>query len=122
MSQIKAERSGASDAILLNTQGNVAEGTTANIFVLKDTRLMTPSLDQGCLPGTVRNAVLGLAPHLGLSVSECSVHPNTLMDADEIFFTSAIRLVRPIGAVDGKSIGSSSEVWKQIRQALARAG
>ena len=121
MACIDAAKQGAADAILLNTQGNVAEGTSANVFVLKGERLMTPSLDQGCLPGTVRSTVLGLAPQLGVQAVECVIGPESLMGADEVFFTSAIRLVRPIGSVDGAAVGPGGEVWKRIREALLRA-
>ena len=120
MACIEAEKQGAADAILLNTQGNVAEGTTANVFVLKGEQLTTPSPDQGCLPGTVRSAVLGLAPQLGLQAVECVIRPESLAAADEVFYTSAIRLVRPIGSVDGAIIGAGGEVWKRIREALLR--
>ena len=121
MACIEAEKQGAADAILLSTQGNVAEGTTANVFVLTGEQLMTPSLDQGCLPGTVRSTVLGLAPQLGVQAVECVVGPEMLAEADESFFTSAIRLVRPIGSVDGTTIPSGDEVWKRLREALLRA-
>jgi branched-chain amino acid aminotransferase len=121
MALAEAQRSGASDAILLNTQGNVAEGSTANVFIVNGGHLTTPSVDQGCLPGTVRSAVLGLAPHLGLEVSEGPVRPEVLNDADEVFFTSAIRLVRPIGVIDGRTVGSGDKVWRLIREALLRA-
>ena len=105
LARIEAEQAGADDAILLNTQGNIAEGTIGNIFLIGGNRLITPSLDQGVLPGTVRAALLTIASELGLSAVECPVTLQDIINADELFFTNAIQLVRPISAVDGNPIG-----------------
>lgn len=106
LARIEAEQGGVDDAILLNTRGNIVEGTIGNIFIIAGNRLITPSLDQGVLPGTVRAAVLALAPELGLDAIECPVTMQDLTNADELFFTNAIQLVRPISEVDGKEIGA----------------
>jgi branched-subunit amino acid aminotransferase/4-amino-4-deoxychorismate lyase len=121
MSVIEARNKGADDAVLLNTSGNAAEATTANLFAVSGRRLLTPSLDQGCLPGTVRAAVLDLAPGLGLDAVEACIHPNDLGAADELFLTSAIRLARPIVELDGNTIGDGTyDICARIRESLLR--
>lgn len=119
MAGIEAHARGADDAILLNTQGNVAEATTANVFLVTGSRLITPALDQGCLPGTIRTAVLDLAPQLGLEPSEGEITPEDLTNADELILTSAIKLARPIVELNGRTIGRGTHhTCSRIRTAL----
>ena len=96
LAKSQAARRGADDALLTNTQGNIAEATTANVFIVKDNRLITPDVNQCCLPGTVRAAVLEMAPALGLEPVESAVTIDMFNDADEVFLTSAIKLVRSV--------------------------
>ncbi len=120
MAMAEARRAGADDAILTNTQGMVAEGTTGNLFLVKGSTLVTPSLDQGPLPGTTRAALIELASSLGLTVEERAVAPKELVEADEVFFTSAVQLVRPISEMNGRRIGSgASRTCDVVRKALA---
>lgn len=119
LARVEAEKAGVDDAVLLNTQGNVAEGTIGNIFLISGRKLITPSLDQGVLPGTVRAALIALAPELGLDIAECPISPQDIINADELFFTNAIQLVRPIREVDGNPIGSGAyEISARIFEAL----
>jgi branched-chain amino acid aminotransferase len=121
MARMEAEAAGADDAVLLNTQGNVAEGSTANVFVVKGNQLVTPALGQGCLPGTVRAAVLEIAPALGLEVGEDVLCQDALFEADEVFFSSAIKLLRPILNLNSRKIGSGNhEVCERILKVLVR--
>ncbi|MDH7601560.1 MAG: aminotransferase class IV [Armatimonadota bacterium] len=118
----EAQEAGADDAILLNTQGNAAEATVGNIFLVFGSTLVTPSLDQGVLPGTVRGTVIELATSLGLEVVERAIRREELARADELFYTNAIQLVRSISAVDGRKIGGCEyPVAQTIREALAEA-
>ena len=104
----EAIAAGADDALLLNTQGNVAEGAAGNLFLVLGDRLITPGLDQGPLPGTVRAALIELAPRLGLEVIETAVRPGDLPLADELFLTNAIQLARPIVQFAGQPVGNGS--------------
>jgi len=115
----EARAAGADDAILLNTRGYVAEGTVGNLFLVSGRTLVTPSLDQGVLPGTVRAAVIELASGIGLEVAERAVRPEELARADEVLLTNAIGLVRSVCEVDGRPIGDGKyPVSKRIRRAL----
>lgn len=117
--RMEAERCGVDDAILLNTLGFVAEGTVANLFMVSRDMLVTPSLDQGILPGTVREELIELAPGWGYGVEERPILPEELLDADELFFTNAIALIRPITEMDGIPIGRESfDVSNRLLAAL----
>ncbi len=118
LARIEAEEAGADDAILLNSRGMVSDGTVGNIFLVKGDSLITPSLDQGPLPGTVRAAITELAPQLGLQVTEKAVHPDELSEAGEVFFTNAIQLVRPVRSVGGRVVRVGHAVAERVREAL----
>lgn len=119
VSLLEARARGADDAILLNNAGRVAEATTANVFIVSGTRLLTPPPEEGCLPGTVREAVLDVAPALGFEPVVAPLELTDVLSADELFLTSAIRLPRPVCSVDGTPIGMGQyEGCLRIRQAL----
>ncbi len=119
----EARRLGADDAILLNMKGSVAEATVGNLFLVIGSKLITPSLDQGVLPGTVRQAVLELAPRLGLEVVERPVECEELTQAEEVFYTNAIQLIRSVCEVDGVLVGSGEcRVARALRNALESSG
>jgi branched-chain amino acid aminotransferase len=91
---------GMEDALMLNTAGNVACTTIANIFLLKGKTLVTPSRDQGILTGVTRQTLLHFAAHLGLTAEERAVKPDELTRADAVFLTNSLRFIRPVTALD----------------------
>ncbi|QJP17409.1 class IV aminotransferase [Starkeya sp. ORNL1] len=119
----EAAEHGADDALILNTGGRVACTTIANVFVLKDGRLATPPLREGCLPGIVRALVLELAPALGLVVDETPLLPGDLREADAVFATNSVRFIRRVTTLDGITLPDRArDVLEQLRMALlARA-
>jgi branched-chain amino acid aminotransferase len=82
-----AETAQVHDALMLNTRGEVAETSTANIFWLRRDCLGTTPLDSAALPGITRANVLGLAQRLGLTTHETSIAPADLFSADAVFLT-----------------------------------
>lgn len=115
----EARSKGADDAVMLNTRGHVAEGTVGNIFLRFGDTLVTPSLDEGLVPGTVRAAIVEHAPELGLQVIEKEVTTDELTRADEAFFTNAIQLIRPIREINGTIFKDTpSPLVKQLKEAL----
>lgn len=120
LARTKAEDAGAEDAILLNTQGCLAEASTSNLFLVKGNRLFTPALDQGVLPGTSRAAVIALAPDLGYEVVETSILPGKLYWADELFLTNAIVLTRPIWKVNGIPVAGANRTAQLFREVLLK--
>jgi len=105
----EAHEQGADEALMLNTAGNIAEGSISNIFFVKDDQLFTPPLSDGVLPGTMRRCVLETASKLGMSVTEDSLGPEIIQTCDEAFLTNSLFRVRPIHELDGRLI--PSEVW-----------
>ena len=116
----EAKERGADDALLLNTQGNVACTTIANVFALKGTHLATPSLEDGVLAGTMRALAIERAVELGLVVEERSLMPADLATADLLFVTNSVRFLRPVSSLDGKSWpGSLPDAFVALRNAVA---
>ena len=101
----EAQARGAEEALLLNQGGEVAEGASTNVFVVRDGALITPVLEAGILAGITRELVLEIARALSLPVREDVLRPEDLMDADEAFLTSTTREVAPIRTVDGRPVG-----------------
>lgn len=85
-----ARRQGFEETIFLNTAGHLCEAATANLFVVKNGMLLTPSLASGCLPGIARQIVLELAAGQGIACEERQLGLTDLQAADEVFLTSAI--------------------------------
>ena len=102
----EAQARGAAEAILLNQDGQVAEGASTNVFLVKDGVVLTPPLDAGILQGITREIVLALVGEVGVPVREEAVSPAALGQADEIFITSSTREVMPACLLDGHPVGS----------------
>ncbi|MDF1549688.1 MAG: aminotransferase class IV [Bacteroidales bacterium] len=80
------------ECIILNSKGNIVEGISSNIFVVKEKTILTPSIREGCLPGIMRQKIIELARKKGFSVQdEQVVKIEDIMAADEIFFTNAVK-------------------------------
>lgn len=103
----EAKLAGADEAILLNEQGFLAEGSMSNIFLVSGNALLTPSEDSGILPGITRGVVLEeLAPSLGMKKIERKIALKELLQADEAFFTNSLIEIMPLTQVGGQNIGS----------------
>ncbi len=98
---------GADEAMLLDPEGYVAEGSGENIFLVKDGVIYTPELT-ACLNGITRNTIFHLAEDLGLKVVEKRITRDEVYIADEAFFTGTAAEVTPIREVDGRIIGCGS--------------
>ncbi|MFZ5907778.1 MAG: branched-chain-amino-acid transaminase [Nitrospirota bacterium] len=100
LAKIEAKNYGAYEAIMLNQNAFLAEGTISNIFFYKDGTLCTPSVDCGILDGITRGIVADLARKEGLSVREGMFTRNDLYTAEEVFITNTTMEVMPVAAVD----------------------
>ncbi|HBX57107.1 branched-chain amino acid transaminase [Pseudomonas sp. UBA2684] len=96
---------GADEAMLLDTEGYVAEGSGENIFLVKNGVVYTPEVTS-CLNGITRNTILTLAAEQGLEVIEKRITRDEVYIADEAFFTGTAAEVTPIREVDGRQIGA----------------
>jgi len=95
---------GADEALMLDPEGYVAEGSGENIFIIKDGVIYTPEVT-ACLNGITRGTVLTLAAEHGLKVVEKRITRDEVYIADEAFFTGTAAEVTPIREVDGRAIG-----------------
>ena len=126
----QALKLGAFEGVMRNYRGELAECTTANLFVVKDNAVLTPPLGAGLLAGITREFVLEIAAELGTPAREAVLRDADLFGADEAFLTSTTREVVPIVRVDGRSIGSGQpgpvtgrllEAYRRKAQALTSA-
>ncbi len=101
----EAAEAGADEALLLNTAGDIAEASAANLFAVFDGVLQTPSLGDGALPGVTRAVVMELAQELDIPVVEASLIPEQLFGADEAFLTNSLVEIWALVEVDGREIG-----------------
>lgn len=113
-----ARKRGFDEAIFLNTAGQLCEAATANLFLVKDGVLLTPSLDSGCLPGIGREVLCELAVGHGFSLEERPLERDELIAADEVFLSSATRGPMPVSRMDGRNLfvhsrtGRLRECWE----------
>jgi branched-chain amino acid aminotransferase len=97
----------ADEAILLDKNGFISEGSGENLFIIKDSKLLTPKTDF-CLNGITRQTVMQIAIDLGIEVEEKNLIFDELVDADEAFFSGTAVEITPITKVDNSIIGSGT--------------
>jgi branched-chain amino acid aminotransferase len=106
LARMAARAAGCDEAILLNEQGYLAEGSTTNIFLASNEELITPSLESGVLPGITREAVLEIARAANIKTLERQVALKELIEAEEAFITNSILELMPLTWLEGKPIGT----------------
>jgi branched-chain amino acid aminotransferase len=99
-----AKDGGAHEAFLCNAEGYLAEGTTSNVFVVKNDLIWTPH-SYGILDGITRAVLFEEAERGGVPLGETNIPPEALFSADEVFFTSSIKGLVPVSRVNGRMIG-----------------
>ncbi|HEX2899172.1 MAG TPA: aminotransferase class IV, partial [Bacteroidia bacterium] len=114
-----AAAQGLDDAILRSVKGEVVECSAANIFIVLQNRIVTPWLGAGCLPGVMRARVIAIAQAQGMLVQAQPVQIQRLNDASEIFVTSAIRGLQPVGSIaETTYTAKAHKVMSKIRDML----
>jgi branched-chain amino acid aminotransferase len=106
LAKLEARNAGVPEALMLNHQGFVAEGTADNVFIVRNGRLLTPDPLQGALEGITRRAVLDLAEKAGIPSAETVIALHDVYNADECFLTGTAAEIVPVTKVDGRSIAS----------------
>ncbi len=86
-----SQQRGLDDCLLQNERGNIIESSSGNLFIVSNGVLYTPSLSDGCVGGVMRAQVINLALANGIKVYECSLNPQNLLAADELFITNAVQ-------------------------------
>ncbi len=105
MAKIEAVDAGVAEAIMLNVDGNVAECTGDNLFIVKDGTLIAPPASAGILVGITRGVVFALAAELGIELIERDITVADVCAADECFLTGTAAEVIPVVKVDSRPIG-----------------
>jgi len=118
-----AVRRGFDEALLLNTDGHIAEGSGENLFIVRDGRLVTNDERHSILLGVTREVVMQIARDLGYRVETGALRLDDLLNADEAFFTGTAAEVTPIREVDGVTIndGQRGPVTRQIQEVFFSA-
>src|SRR5262249_37317030 len=99
--------------------GEVAECTSANIFVAKGSQVWTPPLSSGCLPGITREVLLGEVHVPGAEIRETTLMPADLESADEVFITSTTRHLLPVVEIEGKRVGGGEKARIALQEAFS---
>ena len=106
LAKTEAVRDGYDEAILLDSQGYVSEGSGENIFLLSKGRLKTPALSCSNLEGITRDSVFDIAKHLKIKVEEGRITRDELYIADEVFLTGTAAEITPVREIDNRTIGN----------------
>jgi len=121
LASLEAEENGYTEALLLNKEGQVAEGPGENLFLVRDGEIHTPGLAESNLDGITRQTVIDLAEELGYTVhDDATISRGELYTADELFFSGTAAEVTPIRSVDDTEIGSGTKgpVTDEIQEAF----
>tara|TARA_R110002126_G_scaffold290506_2_gene447655 strand:- start:40017 stop:40889 length:873 start_codon:yes stop_codon:yes gene_type:complete len=110
MAKKEAIDAGYDEAILLNSKGFVAEGSITNIFVVKDDKIFTPTIESGALPGITRRVLLN---DLHLDIKEMDISVDFLFNSDEVFVTNSLMGIKVISKID-KQEKDSVIIYNQV--------
>jgi branched-chain amino acid aminotransferase len=115
LAKIEAKRGDAYDALMLNFEGKLAEGTVTNVFFMRDGVLCTPSVDCGILDGITRGIVMDLAARDGITVREGEFEKADIYGAAEVFLTNTTLEVMPVSRVDENEfpVGEASRLLRK---------
>ncbi len=109
---------GLDDCLLLNTAGRLACASSANLFIVKNGRLLTPPLTEGCVAGTMRAALFDIAAAMKIKLLEKKIRLTDLAAADEILLTNAIQGIRWVQKVEGNEESLGHEIAKKMVEGL----
>ncbi len=105
LARIEAKRMGAEDAIMGNSMGQLTEGTTSNLFFVKEGRLLTPIKECGILSGITREKIIQLANKNSIALKEGKWPSEELFKAEEIFLSGTVKKIIPVTVLDGRPVG-----------------
>jgi branched-chain amino acid aminotransferase len=106
LARVEALKEGYDEAIMLNNQGKIAEGSAENIFILKNDKIITPPLTAGVLEGITRDSVIQIIEFNGGEVIEADLDREDLYVADEVFMTGTAAEVKSVTEIDKTVIGN----------------
>ena len=116
LAKLEAKNHGYSEAIMLNENGYVTEGTGENLFVVRNGILSTPPLSDGLLEGVTRDSVLTIACDLDIPALEESLTRADLYIADEAFMTGSAAELTPVHSIDDRVVGDRGPITTQLQK------
>lgn len=120
LARIEANRHGYNEAILLNEEGKVCEGTGENLFIVRDGVISTPPVSDGLLEGITRDSIMVIADNLDYPVIEESLVRTDLYTCDEMFMTGSAAELVPVRSVDGHVIGDAGPITLELQRIFFR--
>ena len=119
----RAHHSSAAEALWFTTDNRLAEGCVSNVFLVKDSTLLTPPLSTPVLPGIARRTVLEIAGRQSIQVAEKDLNIDDLLGADEVFLTNVVMEVVPVVGIEKHAVGSGKvgPVATKLREGFTRA-
>lgn len=123
MMKIAAKQQGADDAILINRDGLISEGTSSNVFIVQNGKLLTPPTSNKILPGITRLVIENIARDHDITILEQELTLTDLEKADEIWLTSSTKDALPVCQLNGKAVGTGKPgaVWLKMNTFFAEA-
>jgi len=112
-----ARQSGAREALFIDQNQNMLEGSTSNLFAMIDDRLITPPIGTLVLDGIIRQQVIDTAAELGILFAERELSLSELMRAQEIFLTNSLIDILPVSSIDGQTV-KRDDYWKSLLKTL----
>jgi branched-chain amino acid aminotransferase len=106
LDRVEAINAGYDEAIMLNLQGKVVEGTAENIFTVKDKTIITPPISSGALDGITRNSILTICKDHNMDIEIRDLARDELYSADEVFLSGTASQIEPITEIDSRIVGS----------------
>ncbi len=106
LARVEASKKDNQDALFLNTDGDVCEGTAWNIFMVEASKVITPPITANILPGVTRDTVLKICREKGIAAAEELFPPERLLDADEVFITNSLMEIVPVATIANHKIGT----------------
>jgi branched-chain amino acid aminotransferase len=118
--RIEANQHGYNEAVMLNEDGKVCEGTGENLFIVRDGVISTPPVSDGILEGITRDSIMVIADDLGYPILEESLVRTDLYIADEMFMTGSAAEVVPVRSVDHRAIGPAGPITLDLQATFFR--
>jgi branched-chain amino acid aminotransferase len=115
----EAQQNGYDEVLLLNERGEAAECTAANIFCVRQGRVLTPPLDSGCLEGITRSVLLEIGAAAGVPVEERTLRLEDLYSADELFISSTNRSLLGVGDLAGHMFSAPGPITRKLEQVFS---
>ncbi len=120
LARIEANKHGYAEAVMLNEEGKVCEGTGENLFIVKNGVITTPPVSDGILEGITRDSIMTIARDKDIEVREASLVRTDLYTADEVFMTGSAAEVVPVHSVDGREIGEPGPITLDLQESFFR--